>query len=103
MAGGPGRDRQAQPTGATRPKLRGRWLHRLEGTRKDAAGQFDLEIILAERFGWPKTLIDRQDPEYMDELVAYLNAYGDHEDIKKKRSEAEQRRKERELEAKRGR
>jgi hypothetical protein len=51
--------------------------------------------MLGEWKGWPKTLIDRQDPDYLDELAAYLAARGDQEEIQQKRREAERRRKER--------
>lgn len=38
------------------------------------ARPWDLYVILAARFGWTPDEINRMDPDFVDELMAYLHA-----------------------------
>lgn len=47
--------------------------------------------MLALRFEWPGSVIDAQDPEYIDALMVLLRAENDHAALERKRAEAKQR------------
>src|SRR4051794_15656674 len=65
--------------------IRERWRGRLDAARRgrkparsqSGVGDYDNEIALALRFGWTPEQIGRLDPDYLEELIARLQAESD--------------------------
>ena len=52
------------------------------------AGEWDLYIILLDSFHLLPEQIDAQDPTYIDELLIFLQARHDRDELERKRAEA---------------
>jgi hypothetical protein len=48
--------------------------------------------MLAERYHWPKTVVDEQDTDYMDELLTFIDAQASHAAIVRRREAQQARR-----------
>jgi hypothetical protein len=51
-----------------------RWERKLEGAFGGPAGEWDRFILLALRLGWTEQDIWQSSPDFIDELIARLNA-----------------------------
>lgn len=70
----------------------------LEGRlpRGEAVGEHDLEIALAWRFGWTPAQVREMDPNYIEEVMARLEAERQMAEEARKEQERERKRMERE-------
>jgi hypothetical protein len=40
--------------------------------------RWDIYVTLADRYQWTPEQVDRMDPDFVDEMTAYMNAAVDH-------------------------
>ena len=74
-------------------RVENRWLRRLQGVLPGdtSAGEFDLYVQMAMRFKWTPEQVNALDPQYLEELLAYLAANARHAEKERKDAEAKAR------------
>jgi hypothetical protein len=60
----------------------------LRGARSPAR-KWDLHVMLADAFGWSQQEVDGMDPEFAEEVLAFLLAKKQHEQMEARRRKRE--------------
>ena len=73
-----------------RPKrLKAQWLESLSGRRKSPVGDWQLQIVLAERHNWTPEQVAALPAPFVDELLIYYEASATHAERERKKAERE--------------